>query len=71
MGGGEGVGVVKGRGEGVTELDKGDWVIPAVAATGEKGRGGGREGGRRGGERSEEGRNRVMAAMIALPLHYT
>lgn len=38
VGGGEGVGVVKGKGEGVTELKEGDWVIPAQAATGERGK---------------------------------
>ena len=55
------MGVVKGRGEGVTELGEGDWVIPAVAATGEKGREGGREdgGGKSRGERVRKGEGGV------------
>ena len=35
VGGGEGVGVVRGRGQAVTSLEEGDWVVPAVMSLGQ------------------------------------
>ena len=37
MGGGEGVGVVRERGEGVKGMEIGDWVVPAGALLGKSG----------------------------------